>query len=104
MSTWFVAIMNTPGYLPQDDDPPVFDTPAEAWGYLANERERDLTDATDGDAQLDTTWSELRRLATLGPQAPFGHSVVGSTPGYDGSHDLGLAYTVMVTDEPPNEG
>jgi len=37
----FVATVHVPGYMPMDDDPPVFDTASEAWAYLATERERD---------------------------------------------------------------
>lgn len=36
----YVATINTPGYLPWDDEPPVFETPREAWDYLAGERSR----------------------------------------------------------------
>lgn len=47
----FLATVNVPGYLPEDNDPPVFDTPQEAWQYLADERERgeDSADYSDFD-------------------------------------------------------
>jgi hypothetical protein len=44
MSTRYIATLNTPGYLPQNDDPPVFDTAREAWQYLVSEVERSWDD------------------------------------------------------------
>jgi len=99
----YVALINTPGYLPQDDDPPVFDDAAGAWEYLADERSYAL-DSSELSPGPDSTLGELRRLAHLGRQAPIGHSVVGPTPGYAGSHDLGQAYTVMIAPPPECEG
>lgn len=87
----FTAIMNTPGYSPwSDDEPPVFKTAAEAWEYLADERERqeDGTDALEYTETLD-------KLRTY-QNAEHGADVLyGDTPGYDGEHDLGIAYNVI---------
>jgi hypothetical protein len=93
----YVATMNIPGYLPMDDDPPVFNTAGEAWTYLAEERQRDDLawvpddpDDPEGPASLDNTSLELEACARHGRIG----TVYGPTPGYDGEHDLGLAYSV----------
>ena len=36
----FVVLENTPGYLPENDDPPTFRTQNEAWAYLVEEVQR----------------------------------------------------------------
>lgn len=85
----FLATINVPGYVPMDDDPPVFDTASEAWAYLADERsfgEDNGSDPDDG-----ATLHRLREYAVEGVGPDVVH---GGTPGYDGSHDLGLAYCV----------
>jgi hypothetical protein len=86
----YLATENVPGYLPQDDDPPVFGTPAEAWEYLAGERRRGEDD-TPGDVYSDTVDELEAAAASLGEG-----TVYGATPGYDGDHDLGLAYSVTL--------
>jgi hypothetical protein len=104
MSTRYVATINTPGYLPQDDDPPVFDTAYEAWSYLADERERSEDDAVDpggADWPYSVTVAELHDAAGHNdPERALGEGTVyDSTPGYTGSHDLGLAYSVTAIEE-----
>lgn len=99
----YVATINVPGYLPTDDDPPVFDTPSEAWEYLATERARTEEglvcneDCENGPAcpwsihaDLTDTYAELK---AEGDANSLG-TVYADTPGYHGDHDLGLAYTV----------
>jgi hypothetical protein len=111
----FMAIVNVPGYLPEDDDPPVFDTAQSAWKYLADERERGEDSAEYGAFDPDQfeysdTLRSLRYAA--GPDVVYGSShednplnadgtgvIYGSTPGYDGDHDLGLAYCVTLAVE-----
>lgn len=114
----YVATINIPGYLPMDDDPPIFDTAQEAWAYLAGEREH---------AEMDENYAELvgvdgcngEYACALSPtlHALTRHAsdewlvcdfervgtVYGDTPGYDGEHDLGLAYAVTYTDETPED-
>lgn len=86
----YTVIMNTPGYLPWDDDePPVFDTAREAWSYLAEQRRSQEDDSTDSDTYSDTV-DTLEMRAVNGGDG----TVYGSTPGYDGDHDLGVAYSV----------
>jgi hypothetical protein len=100
MTMPYVAIINVPGYLPMDDDPPTFDTAADAWLYLAEERERGEDDLAE-EAGTETVralieWSN-RCLKPEGESVNFTGqgTVYGSTPGYEGDHDLGLAYSVQ---------
>lgn len=109
----YVATINVPGYLPMDDDPPVFETPAEAWWYLYQERCRGDLDAPcdicddpgqvhgpdgdcDDDSETGRKLAKSARWASSGMVCDFEAvgTVYGPTPGYDGDHDLGLAYCV----------
>lgn len=99
----YVALINVPGYLGMDDEPPTFETTAEAWGYLADERKRsddawvpDDPEDPEGPASLDACTLELERYERDGHGEG---TVYGPTPGYDGDHDLGLAYSVVVAEE-----
>lgn len=103
----YLATVNVPGYLPMDDDPPVFDTISDAWSYLADERRNSedaaetigLNDSTDPDpAPYSDTVNALDAAASAGISTG---AIYGDTPGYDGSHDLGLAYTVTETEDTP---
>jgi len=99
----YLATMNTPGYLPWSDDaPPVFDTPAQAWGYLAGER-REAEDATeyaetvDGDSADDSgePYSDVvDELDTYESSDRGPDTVHGYTPGRAGDRDLGINYSV----------
>lgn len=113
----YVATINTPGYLPTDDEPAAFETPAEAWWYLYHERvndERDnvcdlcndtMTHGPNGDCDDDSeTGRELAghaRWAKSGLVANFEAvgAVHGPTPGYRGNHDLGLTYSVTLVED-----
>jgi hypothetical protein len=108
----------------------VFDTAAEAWAYLADERRRGEEDvpATEGEPfsvtvdALDSLGTERHWSRHCGGSActrpDNDHmtslagwltergiardgtgSIWGETPGYDGVHDLGLAYTVSIVEE-----
>src|SRR5262245_30757025 len=100
----YVANVHIPGYVPESDMPG-FETPREAWGYLAHERERDCETA-EVDPQEDDSYLDLRRLADGGSRRDgrliTGHVdggdaagwVRGDTPGREGDHDLGLIYEV----------
>lgn len=85
----FVAIINVPGYMSNQDELPEFDDMSEAWRFLFTERERDLDETN-----LDETDSCLDELEGMIESPQLG-TVYGSTPGYDGDHDLGLAYSVV---------
>ena len=110
----YVAIINVPGYLPMDDEPPpTFDSAAEAWLYLAEERERGEDDqpceACEASAHEAPHYSEtVRELQDWSTRCLAGDqgvnftgqgTVYGPTPGYDGTHDLGLAYSVQWASE-----
>ena len=113
--TQYVATINTPGYLPTDDEPAVFDTAQEAWEYLADERERAEDDAVYSDDdpeayEYSDTLTTLRYIA--GDEHEHGNpredyptnvdgtgTVYGNTPGYSGDHDLGMAYSVSLVEE-----
>lgn len=88
----YVATVNVPGYLPMDDDPPTFDVVRDAWDYLVQER-RDAEDEAV-DSETGVPYSETVDALDARAQAGVVGTVYGDTPGYDGSHDLGLAYCV----------
>jgi hypothetical protein len=90
----YLATINTPGYLPQDDDRHVFTDPREAWAYLISERNRSLNDLDDMGPNYDHT-TALMSSCIGGPRGDVA-TVYGPTPGYDGAHDLGIAYTVSL--------
>jgi hypothetical protein len=90
----FVATINVPGYLPMDDEPPMFETAAEAWQYLADERDygEDQAEFTEADpTRVGDVAADLRKMDGTG-------TVYGFTPGYEGEHDLGLAYSVTAVE------
>lgn len=84
----YVATINVPGYLPMDDDPPEFDTVREAWDWLLEEHERggEGFDVAP-DPMIVAEFEAMTGTGTL----------YTPTPGYDGDHDLGLAYSVQET-------
>jgi hypothetical protein len=47
----YVVIENTPGYLPEDDDPPTFDNYSQALTYLA-EKHKELREDADRDLSI----------------------------------------------------
>lgn len=91
----FVAIINTPGYVPMDDEPPTFDSAREAWQYLVSEVDRSWDEYPEDEngACLDAH-SQMHNL----DQSQTG-TVYAGTPGSDSEHDLGLAYSVEVAEE-----
>lgn len=87
----YIATMNVPGFLPMDDDPPVFDTPREAWQYLVSEVDRSWDEYPDDDnAACVTAHTQMHNI----DQNACG-VIVAPTPGYEGDHDLGIAYCVL---------
>lgn len=107
----YLAIINTPGYLSHQDELPEFETVGQAWQYLAQERmsDEDTCPEWAGDNGIGEYSSTVTTLQYLSggehehgnphedwPTAADGTGVVyGPTPGYDGDHDLGLAYSVV---------
>ena len=99
MTTTYVATINVPGYLPMDDDPPTFETADQAWLYLAQYRRNDEDETETPLTPYSDTVAELEGQA-LGPGAVTRTGTVyGDTPGYDGDHDLGLAYSVSIAED-----
>lgn len=93
----YVATINVPGYTPEDDDPPLFDTAQEAWEWLADERERD-EDEVSPDGPHSVTLDDMRALAQADTEgqdySKGGQAIFGDNPYYTGEHDLGLVYSV----------
>lgn len=86
----YLATMNTPGYLPWSDDRMLFDTVQAAWEYLEAQRNEQWNDTESQGPDYDPV---MGNMGILGKYGDCG-TVYGSTPGNDGSHDLGIAYTV----------
>lgn len=87
----YVAIINTPGYLP-DTEPEEFATETEAWAHLFEAR---MTDEAYADPDHSLSSETQRALVWRVANGGTG-TITGPTPGYDGEHDLGVAYTVDV--------
>lgn len=76
----FVVIENTPGYLPNDDDPPTFDTYADAVEYL-NDRAAEYADS-DGNYRVEYGYASAGNLSAV---------MVWDD---DKTHDLGLSISI----------
>jgi len=87
----FQASVTVPGYLPMVDEPHVFDSAAEAWGWLRDQRVNDLDDPMNDESDdEDECLVEIESMMDLDVRG----AVYGRTPGYDGDHDLGIFYLV----------
>lgn len=92
----FTVIINTPGYLSEQDDPPVFDEYADAVAYLNEEIADHLEQLNDG-------------AAAVGDPLPAGHIEWGLASSgnyaaamlYDHNkmHDLGTSYAVEAIEQ-----
>lgn len=75
----FTAIINQPGFLPDiDTEPPAFDNPGDAWGWLASMRREEEDDFMPADAE----YSDV--VNTLDAYSVTGHgigAVTGCAPG-----------------------
>jgi hypothetical protein len=60
----YVVIENTPGYLPDDYDPPVFDDYASAVEYL-NDRAAEYADDPDGNYRVEVGWASADNYAAV---------------------------------------
>lgn len=87
----YLATTNVPGYLPTDDDPPVFDSPGAAWEHHMAEVERSYW----GDGLPAPGQQQLDVEAAISAASHAPGTVYAPTPGYDGDHDLGIAYCVV---------
>lgn len=91
----FTTIINTPGYLPWAESNEEFDTCSQAWEYLIQVRTDQLDDPMP-DEDHDKPDSALEEMIEHANEGSLG-SVWGRTPGYNGDHDLGIAYSVVQT-------
>lgn len=97
----YVATVNIPGYLPQNDEPPVYDTIVEAWVGHADDRENDEAESACTYGTCGKAVQMLRSMDRCG--SVHLHS---PRPDDDGSreawrHDLGLSYSVDYVAEWP---
>lgn len=76
----YVVIENTPGYMPDNDDPATFDQREEAVAYLREEVERYCEHVREGEGDPCAAWSEERDEA---------HVVDATRP-----HDLGRYFAI----------
>lgn len=91
----YLAIINVPGYLPEDDDPQEFDTPREAWECLADQVEVDLQDLLVGDEVPQAHRDAVAQLVTELRLEVDPGVVRGPMPGNWSEHSLGFAYNVV---------
>jgi hypothetical protein len=82
--TW-VVIENTPGYMPDDDDPATFDDRTDAVHYLRDEVERLCEHIQEGEGDPFVSWTEERDSA----------HVTDSTR----EHDLGRVFEIAQQEE-----
>lgn len=60
----WAVIESTPGYLPEDDDPPVFHVYSEAVAYL-RERVEEYLDDPDGSYRVEEGWASRDNLSAV---------------------------------------
>ncbi len=58
----FVVIENTPGYMPDDDDPPTFEDYADAVAYL-NDRCKEYEEDESGSFTVEYGWASSGNYA-----------------------------------------
>ncbi len=81
----YVVIENTPGYLPEDDDPATFEEYANAVEYL-NERVKEYVDDPDGNF-------------TSEPWASSDNYAAAMITDHDKMHDLGRYIGIELCEE-----
>ena len=60
----YIVIENTPGYLPEDDDPFITDDYAAAVAYM-NERADEYENDPDGNFRVDRGWASGNNYAAV---------------------------------------
>jgi len=92
-------MVNVPGYLPENE-PAVFDTAIDAWQWLREELERDAEMERPG-RDYNAARRELDKQIDLASVAPAIDDITGAvyTTNDTDAYDLGLAYSVMWTNE-----
>ncbi len=78
----FVVIENTPGYMPEDDDPATFEDYTDAVAYL-NERAAEYANDPDGNFEVEYGWASGQNYAAV-----FIHD-------HDKTHDLGRTIEIL---------
>lgn len=81
----YVVIENTPGYLPEHDDPATFDALDEARAYLRGEVERYCESVFDGGGDPEVSWTDN-----------FTHAYVEDATR---THDLGRVWQIVSDEE-----
>jgi hypothetical protein len=101
----YIALINIPGYMPMDDEPPTFENAWDAWDYLADIR-REFEDSAElpGDTYSDTVLAleaNSMRLMADGTRYNYIGTVYGPSPlcEADDPYDLGYAYTVDICED-----
>jgi hypothetical protein len=62
----YVVIENTPGYMPEDDDPPIFEDYADAVAYLKERVEEYLDLNADGaQYRVEEGWASQDNLSAV---------------------------------------
>lgn len=82
----FVVIESTPGYLPEDDDPPTFNDYADAVANL-NDRCKEYEEDPDGNFEVEYGW------------ASSGNYAAAVIRDRDRMHDLGRWIAVEACDD-----
>ncbi len=60
----YIVIENTPGYLPEDDDPYITDDYAAAVAYM-NELAQSYADDPDGNYRIEVGWASPNNYAAV---------------------------------------
>ncbi len=82
----YIVIENTPGYMPEEDDPYITDDYSEAVAYL-NERAKEYEDDPDGTYQVDYGCASSANLAAVFVSDPYR------------AHDLGRWIAIELLEE-----
>lgn len=92
------ANAHVPGYLPESEDVPTFDSASEAWAYLADELEAwwDHEYASSDDSEhlaIDARYTDVHAFLHNAPSEPGSQHLAGPS-----STHLGYIYEVTACD------
>jgi len=96
----YVVIESTPGYLPEDDDPAVFDSIDDAMVYASDRLSSLLDHIVDGQSVVWTPEGGWQDANPVGFEVNGSFAESGSVLVYDKSreHDLGRVIRIVETD------
>lgn len=99
--TGFLATVNVPGFLPDNIDPPTFDTAREAWEYLAGERRNAEDSASEflGEFPGYSALVNTLESASNGTQADFANAGLDEIDGTGSVVGSGMAYSVTKVED-----